>query len=102
MSVLRGAQAPERVQITIANIESDPDPLDLTGVSAAVISVAKPSGQLPEEWSATIASQSASELVLEHVFDAADVEQPGAYLLTISLTVLDGVRRAGPVTLQVF
>jgi hypothetical protein len=101
MAVLRGATAPERVEITIVNVSSDPDPLDLTTVEAVAISALMPNGAGRADWTTEIAAQTEAELVLVHVFDAADVEQPGAYLLTITMNVPGGTRRAGPVTLNV-
>lgn len=98
--VLAGAQAPEALRVTVSNAGAASDPLDLTTVTAAELSVQRPDGQRVT-WEATIASASATELVLEHVFDAIDVDARGQYRITIALTVPGGVRRAGPTVLQV-
>ncbi len=100
MSVLAGATAPERFRITVQNAEAASEPLDLSTVTAAVMRVSKPTGEVAD-WAATIEAQSTTELEIEHVFDAFDVEQIGTYPVTVLLTVPAGTRRAGPTSLQV-
>jgi hypothetical protein len=100
VSVLAGATAPERYRITVENAEIASEPLDLTTVTEAVMRVTKPSGEIVE-WAATIEEQGATALVIEHVFDAFDVEQTGTYPVTVIMTVPGGTRRAGPTSLVV-
>lgn len=104
MSVLAGAIAPARFQVTVENLSTDPAPLDLSTVTAVTLSVDKPGADLGETWSASIFSQTSTKLVVEHVFDTygAEVEFPGDYLITVNMSTPGGPRRASASKLVVF
>ncbi len=100
MTVYAGAQAPEQIELSVTNAELADEPLDLTTVSAVSLSVLRPDGQRVT-WSVTTAEQTATLLRVVHVFDALDVELPGTYRIMVMMTVVTGVRRAGPTSLAV-
>ena len=101
VALLAGAQAPERIRFSIANVTGEPNPLDLSTVSAVSLSVILPDSARRVTWSATVVAQDAASLVVEHVFSLADVLAPGGYNVLAELTTPAGVRRAGPYTLTV-
>jgi hypothetical protein len=100
MTLLAGAQAPERYEVTITNPVGDPSPLDFTTVSAVRLLVRTPRAA-DVVWPVTVVSQTTSTLVVRHLFELQDVGLPGAYQVLAELTVPDGIRRAGPAVLSV-
>jgi hypothetical protein len=98
--MLAGAQAPERLKLTITNAQLASEPLDLSTVTAVSLQVTRPSGVVVT-WSTTIDTQTSTSLVVLHTFAAPDVPTAGEYGILILLTVPTGVRRAGPSSLQV-
>jgi hypothetical protein len=88
------------LRISVSNAELAPEPLDLTIVTAAAFAVTTPRGDRVV-WAAEITEQTATLLILEHAFAINDVNAAGRYQINIQLTVPDGVRRAGPTSLQV-
>lgn len=99
-SVQAGAQAPERLRVTIENAALEPNPLDLTTVTACAITATRPDGRR-ETWSTLITTQVADQLIVERVWLLNDVFLAGRYHLDINLTIPGGVRRAGPTVLDV-
>lgn len=95
-----GAQAPERLRIVVSNAALEPEPLDLSTVTAVSFLVVTPRGDR-RVWAAAITAQSASALTTEHVFEINDVYAGGSYQIDLQLTTPDGIRRAGPTALQV-
>jgi hypothetical protein len=95
--MLTGAQAPERLLVTITNAELASEPLDLSTVTAVTLRVTTPRGE--RTWTTTIETQTATLLELEHLWDALDVEEPGIYRVYVDMAVPGGVRRAGPSSL---
>lgn len=87
--------------MSIANAAADPEPLDLSTVTAVTVRVTRPVYPQPAVWVAIILTQTSTLIELEKVFELADVEAFGAYRIEFLLTVPGGVRRAGPVTLNV-
>ena len=100
VSVQAGAQAPERLRITVQNAALEPSPLDLTLVTAVTIDVTRPDGR-HETWLTTITGQDAASLVVEHIFAVNDVFASGTYHLDLNMSIPAGIRRAGPTVLQV-
>lgn len=100
IALLVNPQAPERLRIRISNPNAAAEPLDLSTVLAAVLKVRHwTSGE--QVWAAEILSQSSNLLLLEHVWALGEVSYPGEYRIDLELIVPDGVRRSGPVFLQV-
>jgi hypothetical protein len=99
-TVRAGAQAPERVRMSVANTSGDPEPLDLSTVTAVTVRVTRGS-YTPVTWECDTLSHSSTLIELERVFDPSDVEFPGRYRLDFILAVPSGIRRAGPVYLTV-
>jgi hypothetical protein len=101
ISIQAGAVAPEKIVIEVANAENDLDPLDLSTITAAAMTVTRPDGQIVL-WLCTITASSATALTVEHPFDAGDVASPGQYSVVLLLIPgVEAVRRAGPSAFQV-
>lgn len=103
-SVRHGARAPEALRLTIRNSEDDTEPLNLSTVTGAVPITATPSTGSSKTWNAAIESQSASVLVVVYTWAAngSDIPKAGVrYELMVDMTTPGGVRRAGPMFLQV-
>lgn len=100
VSVQSGAQAPERLRVTIANAALEPNPLDLTTVTGVSISATRPDGR-HETWATAITTQAADSLIVERVWLINDIYAAGLYRVDVILTVPSGIRRAGPTVLEV-
>jgi hypothetical protein len=100
--VLAGARSPEQIRLTITNVGGDPEPLDFTTVTAIALLITRPDGSRVT-WSTATESQTDTELVLVHVFDAdgLEVDRAGAYGVAVDMTVPAGIRRTGPGVLHV-
>jgi hypothetical protein len=102
VTIRRGARAPESLRLTYANDPTADEPLDLTIVSAASLSVLDVYS-VSRGWDATIVSQATNSLVLTHTFAASglDVAKAGRFEVMALLTTPSGQRRAGPIELIV-
>lgn len=100
VALLVNPQAPERLRIRISNPAAAAEPLDLATVLVATLKVRHwTSGE--QVWATEILSQVTNLLLLEHVWALGEVSYPGEYRIGVELVTPDGVRRAGPVVLQV-
>lgn len=100
VSVRAGAQSPERLRVTVENAALEPNPLDLTLVTAVSITATRPDGRR-ENWAMTITDQATDSLVVERVWLINDVFAAGLYSIDVIMTVPAGIRRAGPTVLEV-
>lgn len=91
MALRAKAQPPERLRISITNDDDDPEPLDFTTVSSALILVTRPNDSV--EWTTTIVSMTADTLLLEHVWSLGDLPLPGCYVFDVHMVVPSGIRR---------
>ena len=93
MKLRVGAVDPQAMSLNITSSAALPD---LTAVLSAQISVFKPD-RSEVTWDATISNQTASGLTLTHLFQATDLDLPGAYELKALLTTSSGIARTEPV-----
>lgn len=93
-------QAPERLRIRVSNPTAASEPLDLAQVSGVAGKVRHPvSGE--QVWAFEILSQASNLLLLEHVWALGEATHTGTYRIDLELSVPEGIRRAGPVLVQV-
>lgn len=91
-TIYAGAVAPESLTMIIT---SDPDGVDLTSVSAAVIRVKK-AGASYSDWGAAVIARDVHEITIRHVLEAGDTSASGDYVAMAILTVPDGTVRSDP------
>lgn len=96
--VYQGAIAPEAYTLDIT--PGTVNPVDLSTVSAATLSVRKPDGTVVA-WAATISNQTTSTITLTHTFLTGDIALLGDYAIVASLTIPSGTVRAKTAILTV-
>jgi hypothetical protein len=74
--------------------------LNLSTVTAASLTVRRPSGSSDVIWAVTISEQTFQSLKLTHLFVAGDMPNVGFYVVVATLTFPTGPRRMLPRTLQ--
>jgi hypothetical protein len=94
-TVQRGLGAPHALRITVVNRENAAEPLDLTTATAVEIEAKNRSARTTATWSAAIVSQSATELVLVHVYGVGEITDPKTLELTVRITAGGVLRYAG-------
>lgn len=85
-----GSKAPVSIQITVTSDPLQPDALDMTTVTNAIIHVFKPSGAT--DWTPTHYARNKNDMLLTYVLnaDGGDVSAVGTYRLWPKLTVPGG------------
>ena len=98
-SIQRGAKAPEAY---VLNVTPGTSGVDLSTVTAAVLSVRLPDGT-ETTWTADMTNQTATTLTLTHTFDSlgAETASAGPYAVSAALTLPSGTVRTEPQRLAV-
>jgi len=90
--VYQGGVSPEAITV---DVETGTSGLDLTTVTAAILRVGRPDGSVVT-WSVAMSAQTATSLLLTHVFMAGDLPMVGRYAVVAELTIPAGMRRCNP------
>jgi methyl coenzyme M reductase alpha subunit len=98
ITVYKGALAPEALSVTITRGRND---MDLSTVTAVTFLVRSTDGTVNAEWSASVVSSSATQLIATHQFAAGDVAAANTLRIMPKLTLPTGVRRCVPFNLEV-
>jgi len=97
LQVYRGAIGPEKFTVRVRNRSGESSPLDFITATAVEFRVLGS----PTVWGASITAASSSELSATHVWAAGEIPAAGLVRLMLHITTPGGLRRAGPISLEV-